>query len=205
MEKRIRIEAVGGEIALPEPLIQHVQSFLSGKEAAQTTAISKSWYSAWLTRPNLDLDQRDYGIRAFTDPFGFYALAKKIVQRYQELNLKIESCRLFINDLSFGNELMVTAIKMGAVDLQFETQFSTMVLPREVLGSDNLLRLSVIGCKIDGKVNWSRLESLSLCRVCIEGDLIWDIISSCPLIEKLVLSECKCLVKFQSSFCYFEH
>lgn len=198
MEKRIRIEAVDGEIVLPEAIIQHVQSFLTGKEAAQTTVISKSWYSAWLTRPNLDLDQRDYGMRAFCDPYGFYALAKRIVQRYQELNLKIESCRLFINDHSFGNELIVTAMKMGAFDLHFETQFSAMVLPHEVLGSENLLRLSVTGCKIDGKVNWSRLKSLSLCRVCIEGDMIWDIISSCPLIEKLVLSECKCLVKFQS-------
>ncbi|KAH6769812.1 hypothetical protein C2S52_014615 [Perilla frutescens var. hirtella] len=198
MEKRRKTEAVDGEILLPEPIIQHVQSFLTGKESAQTTILSKSWYSAWLTRPNLDFDQRDYRIRGFTDRCGYHEFAKKTMKRYQQLNLKIDSFKLFINDFSLGKALIVKAMKMGAVDLHFETTLSTFVLPHEVLESENLLRLSVTGCKIDAKVAWSSLKSFSLCRVSIEGDIIWDIISICPLIEKLVLSECKCLLKSQS-------
>ncbi|KAH6769811.1 hypothetical protein C2S52_014614 [Perilla frutescens var. hirtella] len=196
MEKRRKTEADDVEITLPEPIIQHIQSFLTGKEAAQTTILSKSWYSAWLTRPNLEFDQRDYWIRGFLHRYVFHESAKKTMKRYQELSLKIESFKIFmIDDFSVCNELIVNAMKMGAVDLCFETILSPFVLPHEVLESETLLRLSVTGYRIDAKVAWSSLESLILCRVCIEGDIIWDIISNCPLIEKLVLSECKFLVK----------
>lgn len=41
---------------LPEEMIQHIQSFLTGKEAVQTTTLSRSWHKAWLTRPDLNLD-----------------------------------------------------------------------------------------------------------------------------------------------------
>ncbi|KAL8515767.1 hypothetical protein ACS0TY_014454 [Phlomoides rotata] len=53
MGKGKRLEA---ELQLPEAIIQHIQSFMSGKEAAQTTLLSKSD----LTRPDLDFDQEDF-------------------------------------------------------------------------------------------------------------------------------------------------
>ncbi|CAA0822014.1 Unknown protein [Striga hermonthica] len=48
--------AARGEFFLSEPIIHRIQSFLNGREAAQTTVLSKSWRQAWLTRPNLDFD-----------------------------------------------------------------------------------------------------------------------------------------------------
>ncbi|XP_051127994.1 putative F-box/LRR-repeat protein At4g13960 [Andrographis paniculata] len=51
-------EATDNELQLPESLIQRIQSFLTGKKAASTIVLSKSWYNAWLTRPNLDFDDR---------------------------------------------------------------------------------------------------------------------------------------------------
>ncbi|KAG8370088.1 hypothetical protein BUALT_Bualt14G0081200 [Buddleja alternifolia] len=62
MERGKRSEAINGEIQLPEAIIQQIQSLLNGKEAAQTSVISKSWYNAWLTNPNLDFDQRNFRI-----------------------------------------------------------------------------------------------------------------------------------------------
>lgn len=200
MEKGKKINAINGDLpVLPEAIIQHIQSLLGRKIAAQTSILSKSWYRAWSTRPHLNLDQRFF--QNGSDDFSEFA--KMTMQRYEELKLKVESLKLCMeitetHSYWLANELIVKAIMMGASDLEFEflPQSSTLGFPVKVLGFENLVRLSATGCKIvagvDGKVSCSRLKSLSLCRVHIESDLISNIISSCPLIESFLLSDCKC-------------
>ncbi|CAA0822011.1 Polyadenylate-binding protein RBP45B [Striga hermonthica] len=78
-----------GEFLLSEPIIHRIQSFLSGKEAARTTVLSKSWRKAWLTRPSLD-----FGIYDFTFADELSRFMDKTIQRYEESNLKIESLTL---------------------------------------------------------------------------------------------------------------
>ncbi|KAL8537404.1 hypothetical protein ACS0TY_012517 [Phlomoides rotata] len=205
MEKRKRVEA---EFQLPEAIIQHIQSFLNGKEAAQTTPLSKSWNDAWLTRPNLDLDQKEFERESSDDGTEssenrFWNFVNKTVERYEKLNLKIESLRLWIlpsyyanyqYDYPLVNKLIMKALEMGATCLDFKIYDidCRFTLPQQVFGSENLMILSVSGCKIcmgvDGKVRCSRLKSLTVDKVYVEGDIIWDIISSCPLIENLSLS-----------------
>ncbi|KAL8537401.1 hypothetical protein ACS0TY_012517 [Phlomoides rotata] len=129
----------------------------------------------------------------------------KTVERYDKLNLKIESLRLWIvrsdnanyqYDYSLVNKLIMKALKMGATCLDFKIYDNDLrfTLPQQVFGSENLVILSVSRCKIcmgvDGKVSCSRLKSLTVDMVYVEGDIIWDIISSCPLIENLSLSIC---------------
>ncbi|KAL8515837.1 hypothetical protein ACS0TY_014513 [Phlomoides rotata] len=96
-------------------------------------------------------------------------------------------------------------MKMGVIDLNFNINCSNMefTLPHEVLASENLIRLSVSGCKIDtgedGKVCCSGLKSLSLDRMWVEGGIVWNIVSSCPLIDKLSLLGSRFLFETQSS------
>ncbi|KAL8521354.1 hypothetical protein ACS0TY_011759 [Phlomoides rotata] len=188
--KRIEAEHILGFL-LPEVIIQHIQSFLCAKGAARTTILSKSWHRSWLTRPNLDFDQYGVVVRKFNDLDAenkFWNHVKETVQSY-----------------SLANESIMKAMKMGAIDLDFQifkpdTEF---VFPHEVLESENLTRLAVSWCRIelgaDGKIRCSRLKSLSLCDVRLESHVIWDIILSCPLIEKLSLCRCTFLLKTQSS------
>ncbi|KAL3629453.1 hypothetical protein CASFOL_026675 [Castilleja foliolosa] len=198
MEKCKRVES--GEILLPEAIIHHIQSFMTGKEAAQTSVFSKHWYSAWSTRPNLDFNYRDFVNRGHI-PGRFKDFVKKTIQRYEELNLTIDSIGLRANwwekrRLSLYDEWVLKGMQMGATDFKLHLMhpLSSFSLPKELLGSENLVRLSAIGCTIDlgvnGKVSWSKLKSLSLHKVYFEGDVICDIILSCPLIEELLLSEC---------------
>ncbi|GFP87956.1 F-box/FBD/LRR-repeat protein at1g13780 [Phtheirospermum japonicum] len=114
------INAANGEFWIPELVIHRIQSFLSGKEAIQTSILSKSWYNAWLTRPNLDFNQYDYrrhcGVKRFLE------FAKKTIQRYGESNLIIESFRLSMDrrerdDCMLGDELIARALKLGATEL----------------------------------------------------------------------------------------
>ncbi|GFP90653.1 putative F-box/LRR-repeat protein at3g18150 [Phtheirospermum japonicum] len=181
---------MGGEFQLPEPIIQHIQSFLNGKEAARTTLLSSSWRKAWLTRPDIDFSDYD-------DTGPFEELATKTIQRYEKSNLKIQSLRLFIGqswcyEITLYNELISKALKLGATHLSLELG-RKFVVPREVFGSENLVGLSVIGCEIDigsdrKAIRCSRLESLCLQSTEISLDTLSHIIPSCPSIQKLSLS-----------------
>ncbi|KAL0376513.1 UNVERIFIED_CONTAM: hypothetical protein Scaly_0768900 [Sesamum calycinum] len=129
MERGKRIQAINGEIPLPEAIIQHIQSFLDGKQAAQTSVLSKSWYNAWLTRPNVDLDERNFPTIDAKSliPDEFLIFAKKTMERYRNFNLKIESFRLWMRStrpgsISLANELILGALKMdvNGIDLEFD-------------------------------------------------------------------------------------
>ncbi|KAL8481689.1 hypothetical protein ACS0TY_027997 [Phlomoides rotata] len=201
MEKLKRMES-----HLPEAMIQRIQYFQSVKEAGRSTILSKSWYTAWLTRPNLDFAEGDFPKLELESPSesAFVKFARKTMQKYDELNRKIQSFRLQMCGTSFhasylANELIAKAMKLGATELDIELTgseswiFCDFVLPHEVLESQTLVRLSLVGAKIDlqdRKVSCSRLKSLTLSSVSIRGSNLLDIISMCPLIEKLVLSEC---------------
>ncbi|KAL3645028.1 hypothetical protein CASFOL_010208 [Castilleja foliolosa] len=201
------------EIHLPEPIIQRIQSFLTGKEAARTAMFSKSWHSAWLTRPNLDLDELHFKVICNRDS-GFKEYAKETIKRYEQSNLKIESFKLYMYFYhgcthELAKELIVKSLRIGATRLNLRLHckpfvlpngvFATdnlvklslgFVLPNEVFGTDNLVELSLGGCSIkldDGVIiKCRRLESFSLHHdVSISIDTFSKIVSSCPSIENL--------------------
>ncbi|KAL3640863.1 hypothetical protein CASFOL_015831 [Castilleja foliolosa] len=202
---------MGCEFQIPEPLIQHIQSFLTRKEAAQTTVLSKSWHSAWLTRPNLEFNEADFSRkRSYYDDdrfnYVFSDFAKKTIQRYEESNRSIERLSLHIKTRSpsmvdFASELIMRALKIGVTHLscdypklkglilpsEVDDCFREFVLPKEVFGAENLVELSLIGCEIGiNSMKCLSLKSLSLKEAGIES--IYNIISSCPLIQKLSLT-----------------
>ncbi|GFQ03635.1 putative F-box/FBD/LRR-repeat protein at5g56810 [Phtheirospermum japonicum] len=218
MRNHEKIEAaINGGLELPKRIIHRIQSFLNGKEAAQTTVLSKSWHTAWLTRPNVVLDENDF-LRFGYQIDGFPDLAKKTLQRYEDTKLKIDSLRLCLCRHSaefreprvgtLSNELIVKALGMGITHLHVEVNWD-IVLTREVFGAENLVGLSLDGCIIDlgmdPKVTFSSLESLSLEGVqIVDSDIISNIISNCPLIKKLSLSNIcdlqNILMKFDPMF-----
>lgn len=205
MEKGKRTKTiVKGEISLPEAMIQLIQSFLSGKEAARSTLLSKSWHGAWLTRPVIDLDQGNFGNQhpntSKTVDDMFMDFAMKTMQRYQELKMKIESFRLRTTSCIVGIQILVTklilnALNLGATDLDLELRATAFLLPEEVLRSKTLLTLALSGCEINGDASWSRLKSLSLDKVHLRSDAAMrGLISCCIWIEDLSISSCTSLV-----------
>ncbi|GFP83654.1 peroxisome biogenesis protein 22 [Phtheirospermum japonicum] len=55
-------------------------------EAAGTTTLSKSWYSAWLTRLNLELDESNFnGYRGDSKFNKFSEFANKVIQSFQQV------------------------------------------------------------------------------------------------------------------------
>ncbi|KAI3469460.1 hypothetical protein Pfo_026123 [Paulownia fortunei] len=204
-----RIDAIDIQLQLPEAIIQQIQSFLGRKEAASTAVLSKSWYNSWLTRPTLDFDERDFQ-NPNSEPQSddkFLNFVKTSLERYRELNLNIESFKLWknvkdIDSYSLATELIVKAVKLGAnaINLEFNPPILEYLLPKELFEAESLVGLSVVGCRIFGaEVMCLRLKSLNLCKVCIKDEMIRDIMLGCPLIENLFLSDCEGLVKVNVS------
>ncbi|XP_057773740.1 F-box protein At5g03100-like [Salvia miltiorrhiza] len=192
-QKRI---AADGESKLPEEIIEHIQSLITDqRDAARTSLLSKSWHDAWFTRPNLSLDQTKFRNRI--DEFPIFT--KKTMQRYEDLNRNIKIFKLCLlggTHDSVGRELILKAIKLGATDLTIEFPTSDksrcFVLPDEVLESETLVRLSVLGLTIDLErrnkaVACSNLKFLKLTHASVNGDLVRDLISRCPSIEELTV------------------
>ncbi|KAL3651399.1 hypothetical protein CASFOL_004401 [Castilleja foliolosa] len=118
------IDSANGVSQLPEAIIQHIQSLLTLKQAAQTSILSKSWHNAWSTLPNLDFDQRRSGrdYKSYRDVRGFLESAMRTIQRYEQSNLNIKSFSLSMDrrdsDIRIlGDELTMKALKLGAIEL----------------------------------------------------------------------------------------
>lgn len=181
---------INGVDLLPEPLIHHVQSFLTNKEAARTAILSRFWRSAWSTRPQLEFNHSDFRTPGFLD------LATATMQRYQDLNLKIDRLTLRTSGKD-KKDLLVAAVVKAAelgvahLSLSFDRPF---VLPEELLGFGfgSLVELSLENCRGIMVMNCSNLNSLTLRRVTVLDDVLEKILSSCPLIQKLEFYSCQC-------------
>lgn len=85
----------------------------------------------------------------------FLEFAKKTMDRYEELNLKIDTFSLNIphnlhspRHVSLANELMVKAMKLGAVDFDLTLWtgwYVDFTLPDSVFRSETLIGLSLTG------------------------------------------------------------
>ncbi|KAH6808791.1 hypothetical protein C2S51_026574 [Perilla frutescens var. frutescens] len=182
MKKGKRIGTATGQITLlPEAMIHHIQSFLTGKEAARTSLLSKSWHSAWLTRPALEFDQGDFDINGDPklDKIEFEKFATKTLQRYQQLNLKIESFRLHTISSGRGisalaKKLIVQAItRIGATDLNLKLPYRCRLMSRR-------LKLPEL----------HRIRRLCLNLMVVEDSFFRELSSRYPCLKDLSLVGC---------------
>lgn len=192
--KRIRRAAENDdELQLPEAIIQHIQSFLmniNSKDVVRSAILSKLWYKAWSTQPNLYLsDIHFHEIRTNGFSRVFQDFARKTMNRYKTLNLKLDSFRLQMlmtpNDSEsprLADELILDALRLGVNDL-FVGVYGMYVLPDQVSAS----------------IISSRILSLELLGVAIGDGMMRDVLSGCPLIEKLNLRGCVGLNKVELS------
>ncbi|KAL3640898.1 hypothetical protein CASFOL_015866 [Castilleja foliolosa] len=178
-----RVELINDEIPLPDTSIQHIQSFLISKQAAQTTILSKSWYRAWLTRPDLDFRFSDF----------------RTTHEFWSFTLHADSYVDMVENSTLTDRLVISAMKMDPFVFTLELNSQIMSyynLSYEVLASKTLTKLSLKCCSVDrkagGEVKCSKLECLRLSRVTIEGDMFWDLISGGSSIKEMVLSQCLC-------------
>jgi len=177
--------------ALPDSVICHILSFLSTKQSAATSILSKIWNPLWLSVPSLDFDERN-----FTD-FNTLRLFVYSVMLARDPTLPIRSFRLKSRGISSGfnphdvDRFINAAMQRGIQNLNLDIGF--FKLPTCVFSCINLTVLKLRALKIQDlpDVNFPLLKTLHLdsiffppsgaqCHRCLKR-----LLSGCPILEDL--------------------
>ncbi|KAL3642212.1 hypothetical protein CASFOL_013027 [Castilleja foliolosa] len=186
---------------LPQPLLHDILCLLSQKEAVQTSVLSKSWRYLGSTRPNLDFHDSFFRGKKEKLP----SFVDKTLQRYHDQKLPIQELRLTI----FGDDsesipflekwIPVAILNLGVktFDLSFYCTCSDKSpffnLPHVLFESETLQSLPLYGCKLNQTpvILCKHLKKLLFDSVYIADETLDMILSSCRLLECLVIHRCK--------------
>ncbi|KAK6161585.1 hypothetical protein DH2020_004966 [Rehmannia glutinosa] len=186
---------------LPQPILHHILSFLSQKEAIQTCVLSKSWRYIGSTRPNVEFIQYYFnGIEQ-----KFMSVVNKTLQGYHDQKLCIQEFRVKMLELdSKSISLLEKWIPMVMLnkglktfDLSFFHSRTSVYfdLPSVVFEAESLLNLNLDRCKLNrnpiDKVLFKHLQTLCLREIYITEETLEKILSSCPLIENFSVFGCE--------------
>lgn len=206
MESIIEFDGEDRISNLPESVLEHLQSFLSLKQAAQTSILSKRWRELWHLCPDVEFDftweqlfsgynglERRRKLFDYLEKFLQYRVIEKIRMRRftvcmvstgSEFNLFINRC-VFYAVLSDVKEFRLY-IRVGSLDL-YE-------LPRMVLSAESLQVLELYECKLESStrnnVKLPHLRQLRLLCFSVHDDVINDLIAKSPSIEYLSIDHC---------------
>ncbi|KAK2990060.1 hypothetical protein RJ640_025423 [Escallonia rubra] len=197
---------------LPGIVIHRILSFLPTKEAARTSVLSKTWLHFWSTNTTLDFNQAYFGRTLQKSLFAkwfpksrpkwerFVNFVDETLRRYINEKIRIQTFRLSITivdaDLaSLVDDWLGIAVQNGVEELHLHVSLyncSSYVLPPIVCSASSLKKMVLKGCKVEyyslgDKIKCCSLDTLCLFNVCIEEPVIQYLITSCPLIRKMVI------------------
>ncbi|KAK6161542.1 hypothetical protein DH2020_004923 [Rehmannia glutinosa] len=188
---------------LPQPILHHILSFLSQKEAIQTCVLSKSWRYLGSTRPNIEFCESHFRSgRKKEKEETFLSVLDKTLQGYHDQKLSIrkfvvEMPMVDSRPISFLEKwIPIVILDMGvkSFSLSFRLQESEYFdLPSIVFEAESLQELYLERCELNSidNVMLKHLQTLCLQRVYITEETFEKILSSCPLIENVSLLGCK--------------
>ncbi|KAL3642109.1 hypothetical protein CASFOL_012924 [Castilleja foliolosa] len=186
---------------LPQPILHHILCFLSQENALQTSLLSKSWRYLGSTRPKFELRRGHFQHIKDTD----LSALDKTLQRYYDQNLSIQQFIVDIKCYPINLEtisllekwITIVITNMGAKTLSLDFHpLHAFVVPSVVLRAEFVEELYLSWCELKQvdftkKLSLNRLQKLSLVHVCVKEETFEKIMSSCPLVECLVLEMCK--------------
>ncbi|KAJ4717962.1 F-box protein [Melia azedarach] len=204
--------------ALPEPILQHILSFLPFKEAAHASLLSKKWKEAWDTLPVLSFDESVFTLdlwdlkpeQSDDKPSRVRRRKKKLFERLEKILEKrrkelisIDKLSIYIEVsnqkefLSFVDRCTCYAIESNVKELKFE--FGTLGriwynVPGSIFQAHSIDILKLSGCKLEllrSNVKLNSLRKLCLEYVYAENYAVENFLGGCPSIEELLLSSCK--------------
>ncbi|KAL3634829.1 hypothetical protein CASFOL_021883 [Castilleja foliolosa] len=181
---------------LPQPILHNILSLISQRDAVRASVLSKSWRYLWHGRLNVEF--RDNWFARKTELWSFL---DKTLQRYKDQNLSLHQFIVEIRsevdlDLVLLQKWIPTVIMdMGIRSLNFICSSTILPLPLVIFQSKFLVELHLQDCNLNplkfaDNVMLNNLRTLRLHSVYITDEIFEKIISVCPLIENMGMSQC---------------
>ncbi|KAH9767698.1 F-box protein [Citrus sinensis] len=196
---------------LPTFIIHHIMSYLSAKEIARTSILSKRWYLFCISFPILEFDQCYFLGKAITlmdisDEKKFMAFVEASLFRFCKLRFRMQELRLFQSFLDVKGSAPLLdkwiglAVDNGIKDLVLMvhnmTQEDTVcILPQTIFSAKSMATLSLFGCRMEQPsdtttIRLDSLKKLTLENVYINDQMFQKLTNECPSLEDFEISAC---------------
>ncbi|VFQ73848.1 unnamed protein product [Cuscuta campestris] len=197
--KRMKEMEVDRLSALPDCLLIHILSFLGLKKAAITSLLGKRWKLLWTELPTLefslweDWESRDKITQARRE---FVArvhktLATRRGKCLEKLDVQFRYNKCFASDV---DSWLGAALKLKVKHVSLALMFSKQSYPLHemIYTYSSLTSLSLLGCIFEPEraIKWPSLTSLDISDVYLPQLVVDNILSGCPVLKSLYLSEC---------------
>jgi hypothetical protein len=179
---------------LPDPVLEHIISYLPTKDAVTTSFLSKRWKSLWRSQLNLHFDDK-----TFPHPFSFRQFLYTVITK-RDNTLPIHSFHLNSRhdyDTDFYNFVYAAAITRGVQNLSIDlcsirTTLPTFVLTTKTLSVLKLKRIALneISYEDDPCFDLPSLKVLHLESVAFTYDKhLRKLLSACLILEELKVKD----------------
>ncbi|KAK0596263.1 hypothetical protein LWI29_014189 [Acer saccharum] len=201
---------------LPDCIMHHIMSYLSAKEVAQISSLSKRLKGLSESFPIFDFSDSYFhimgSIRLFRNHERYLKRVHKFVDfvdaslsRFSDLNLRMQKFSLMIHVVADVQQLspvlenwIRSAIECGVEELDLYFFFSEheeiYTLPQILFSSKSMNTIKLNACKLEQPSNnitrLLSLKRLTLNDVCMQEETIQKLIDHCPLLEDFSLEEC---------------
>ena len=193
---------------LPEPILQHILSFLPFKQVFQCAILAKRWKHVWSTFPILRFDHTYFNSLSKMAKGRDVWLKRGDLYSFVEQNLESRRTqRLLVKNFTLSDRLgrqksasgvdrwLSFALESNVEELNLDFERFASVcycLPQSVLLSKSLILLSLQRCKFDtsstgGLVNMSSLRKVCLVEVHMDNQFLQKLVVGCPALEDMNL------------------
>ncbi|KAL3655169.1 hypothetical protein CASFOL_000955 [Castilleja foliolosa] len=179
---------------LPDYLIIHILSHLDTKEAAMTSVLSKRWQYLWTETPSLSFDKSTFNIKDTQKLVTGVsrALVHRTCSYLDRLSVSFTYNRHFASDVNVWVEF---AVKNKVKELRLQLQSCTYIfykIPEAMYSCCSFIVMWLKGCNLapGATIDWKCLTELHIDGVKLDEDVIQKILSSCPVLSSLYLTDC---------------
>ncbi|KAL3620518.1 hypothetical protein CASFOL_035430 [Castilleja foliolosa] len=191
---RIKEMSIDRLETLPDYLLIHILSRLETKEAAKTSVLSKRWQYLWTETPSLSFEKNSTDIEDTRELVTriYRTLVHRTCSYLDRLYISFTYDKCFASDVNVWVEFSVRSkVKQLWLMLRSRTDFFYMI-PQTMYSCCSFTELYLEGCILEphGTIHWKYLTELRIDGVELHEHVIQKIISSCPVLSSLTLTDC---------------